>query len=267
MTVARRAGSWGAEKLLLLGSLAWSLVGRLPRRLWWIVLDVRDALTGVAGWSRAGLTGAGRATVRTWLRTGLLGAVVWLGRLLLHLVELAGLGEVLQLLWGLIFRLRPLTAQELAASASVHPAGLIPYWQVRVHDDSALIKIGVVLARLLHTKVSPAAITSLHLVHAPAAGLGLPLLVHELTHVAQYEKAGAAYMPEALHAQNTAAGYDYGDLTAARAAGVRFADLNREQQASLCADYYRVRHGQAAEFGATEAELVPFIADMRSRRF
>ena len=263
----RALGGWGAEKLLLLGSLAWSLIVKLPQRLWRIVLDVWHALTGLLDWLTAGLTGATGMTVRIWFRVGLLGGLVWIGRLLLHLVELAGMGEVLQLLWGLIFRLRPLTAQELAAAASVYPAGLIPYWQVRVHDDSALIKIGVVLARLLNTKVSPGAITSMHLVHAPAAGLGMPLFVHELTHVAQYEKTGAAYMPEALHAQNTVAGYDYGDLTAARVAGVRFADLNREQQACICADYYRVCHDTSAEFGATKAELVPFIADLRSGRF
>lgn len=267
MTVAARAGSWGAEKLLLLGVLAWSLISRIPQRCWRIVLDVWQAITGLFGWLVAGLSGAGRTTLRAWAGGGLLGGVIWIGRLLLHLAELAGLGEVLQLLWGLIFRLRPLSAQERAASASVHPAGLIPYWQVRVHEDSALIRIGVLLARRLHTKVSPGAITSMHIVHAPAAGLGMPLTVHELTHVAQYEKAGAAYMPEALRAQNTAAGYDYGDLAAARAAGIRFADLNREQQASLCADYYRVCHGAPAEFGASEAELAPFAADMRSGRF
>ena len=43
-------------------------------------------------------------TLRTWVGDGLLGGVIWTGRLLLHLLELAGLGEALHLLWGLIFR-------------------------------------------------------------------------------------------------------------------------------------------------------------------
>ena len=94
----------------------------------------------------------------------------------------------------------------------------------------------------------------------------MPLAVHELTHVGQYEQVGAVYMPEALHAQGSA-GYDYGNLTNAWAAGRRFADLNREQQAALCEDYYKVRNGLPAEFGATEAELAPFIADMRAGNF
>lgn len=262
----RTVGGWSAEKLILLGLLAWSFISKLPQRLWRIVLDGSRAVTGVLGWLSIGLTGAGNRAFSAWLRDGLLGGVIWGARPLLHLLELVGLGEVLQLLWGLIFRLRPLTAAERAASASVHPAGLIPYWQVRVDDDSALIKIGVLLARLFKTKVTPSAITSMHILHAPATGLGMPLAVHELTHVGQYERAGAAYMPEALHGQGSAAGYDYGDLAAAWAAGIRFADLNREQQASICVDYYRVCHGKPVEFGATEAELAPFIADMRSGR-
>ncbi|MDQ3887203.1 MAG: hypothetical protein M3308_09435 [Actinomycetota bacterium] len=266
MSIADRVGSWGAEKLLLLGSLTWSLISRIPQRLWRIVLDGWHAPTSLLGWVTIGRTGE-TITLRTRMGDGLLGGVIWTGRLLLHLLELAGLGEALQLLWGLIFRLRPLTAQERAASASVHPAGLIPYWQVRVHHDSTLIKIGMVLARLLNTKVSPSAITTMHIIHAPAAGLGMPLAVHELTHLAQYEKTGTAYMPEALHAQKTPAGYNYGDLTAARAAGIRFSDLNREQQACICTDYYRTCHGTPAEFGATQAELVPFIADMQTGQF
>jgi hypothetical protein len=168
--------------------------------------------------------------------------------------------------WGLIFRLRPLTAEERAASASVHhPANLILYWQVRVGDDSYLIKIGVLLANLFRTKVTPSAITSRHIVHAPAAGRSMPLAVHELTHVAQYESVGAVSMLEALHAQGSAAGY--GDLTAAWTASIRFAGVNREQQASICADYYRVCRGRPAEFGATEAGLASSIANMRSGRF
>jgi hypothetical protein len=171
------------------------------------------------------------------------------------------------LVWGLIFRLRPLTAEERAASASGHPANLILYWQVRVDDDSYLIKIGVLLANLFRTKVTPSAITSRHIVHAPAAGRSMPLAVHELTHVAQYESVGAVSMLEALHAQGSAAGYDYGDLTAAWTASTRFAGVNREQQASICADYYRVCRGRPAEFGATEAGLASSIANMRSGRF
>jgi hypothetical protein len=241
----------------LLGALSW--VGRAVKGFgqWgW------NGLVAAAKWAWSGIKAFGK-----WLWDGVLGGLVWCGRLLLHLLELVGLGELLQLLWGLIFRLRPLTAAERAASASVHPAGLIPYWQVRVDDNSYLIKIGTALGNLFKTKVKPGAITSMHIVHAPPGGLDPALAVHELTHVGQYEKVGAVYMPEALHAQGSAAGYNYGNLTVARTSGKQFADFNREQQASICEDYYKVRNGLAADYGATEAELGHFIADMRAGNF
>jgi len=240
----------------LLGGLSWVGDGVKGLGQWgW------NGLVAAAKWAWSGIKAAGK-----WLWDGVLGGVTWCGQVLLHLLELSGLSEKLQLLWGLIFRLRPLTAAERAASASVHPPGLIPYWQVRVDDDSYLIKIGAALANLFKTKVSPGAITTMHIIHAPAGGLDMPLAVHELTHVGQYEQVGAVYMPEALHAQGSA-GYDYGNLTNARASGRRFADYNREQQASIGEDYYKVRNGMPAEFGATETELAPFIADMRAGNF
>jgi hypothetical protein len=245
------------DKLLhgMLGALSW----------------VWSGIKGLAGWGWEGLVAAakwawsGIKAFGTWLWDGVLGGLGWCGTLLLHLLEFAGVGELLQLLWGLIFRLRHLTSDEQAASASVHPPGLIPYGEVRVDADSYLIKIGQALATLFKSKVSPGAITTMHIIHAPEV-FPLAMAVHELTHVAQYELVGAVYMPEALHAQGST-GYDYGKLDDAKKAGKHFADFNREQQASICEDYYNVTHGAAAEFHATEAQLAYFIAEMRAGKF
>ena len=247
------------DKLLhgLLSTLGWVWSGITGFAQWgW------NGLVAAAKWAWSGLKG-----FASWLWDGAIGGLTWVGLVILHLLELAGVPEALELIWGLIFRLRPLTSAEQSASEAIHPRGLIPYWQVRVDDDSYLIKIGTALAKAFKTKVSPGAITTMHVIHAPKGGLPLPTAVHELTHVAQYELVGAVYMPEALHAQGTAAGYNYGNLTTARAAGQHFADFNREQQASICEDYYDVTHGMLADYGATEPELDPFIADMRARKF
>jgi hypothetical protein len=258
--------SWAADfiadpsmdKLIdgLLGTLSWlgDGVKGLGRWAW-------NGIVAAAKWAWSGIKGLG-----SWLWDGVLGGLQWCGTVLLHLVELVGLGEALQLLWGLIFRLRPLTGGEIGASESVHPSGLIPYGQVRVDENSYLIKIGQALADLFGTKTSPGAITTMHIIHAPSAMLP-PLAVHELTHVAQYEKVGALYMPQALHGQGSAGGYNYGDLVAGRTAGKTFSDFNREQQASICEDYYLVKNGGTAEHGGTEASLSPFIADMRAGAF
>jgi hypothetical protein len=129
-----------------------------------------------------------------------------------------------------------------------------------------MIKLGSWLADVFGSKTKPAAITTMHIIQAPAK-FELDVAVHELTHVAQYHTTGAIYMPQALHAQGSAMGYDYGDLTAARTDGKHFSDFNREQQASICEDYYRVKNGDLAEYGATEAQLQPFIDEMQSGAF
>lgn len=153
----------------------------------------------------------------------------------------------------------------------------------------------------------------MHIIHAPA-DFPLDVVVHELTHVAQYEKVGAKYLPEAAHAQATegydyvGAGRKYANLRQARTKGARFKDFNREQQAQIAEDYYlwkaysvgtptatarcltpapvtltpaqqtqqAVRtqalntmcvKTQANPPLATEAELAPFLGDMRAGAF
>ena len=87
-----------------------------------------------------------------------------------------------------------------------------------------------------------------HTVNLPAAGVhersNVAILVHELVHVYQYERAGSRYFAEALLAQHEA-GYDYGGAAAlqlsARARGRHLRDFNREQQAQIVQDYYMQR--------------------------
>ncbi|HHG83478.1 MAG TPA: hypothetical protein ENJ82_01915 [Bacteroidetes bacterium] len=61
-------------------------------------------------------------------------------------------------------------------------------------------------------------------------------LVHELTHVAQYEAVGSQYLGEAIAAQNSSAKYNYGGP--AGLVGKNLADFNREQQGDIVADAY-----------------------------
>lgn len=263
----RRGAVWAIEFLLhpsfsklidgLLGALSWlgGGVRGLARWAW-------NGVVAAAVWAWSGI----RRFCR-WLWDGVLGGLKWIGEMILYLLEYFGVGELLELIWGLIFRMRRLTAAERSASLEVHAGGQVPYGLVWVDDNSVLIKIGTTLARWFGTKVSPGAITTMHIVHMPSAGTNLPVMVHELTHVAQYEKVGAVYMPQALHAQHAGAGYNYGDLAAQRAAGKRYRDFNREQQASICEDYYKVKHGIPPDYSGTLATLQPFIDDMRRGGF
>jgi hypothetical protein len=111
----------------------------------------------------------------------------------------------------------------------------------------------------------------MHMIHVGAA-MDEPLAVHELTHVAQYELVGAMYMPQALHAQLTIGdpAYDYnanphGSLAAAAAAGATFAEFNREQQAQICEDFYKEKHGLGARFHGSMQDLEYFVNDFWGR--
>lgn len=77
------------------------------------------------------------------------------------------------------------------------------------------------------------------------------ILIHELVHVWQYQKMGAVYIPRALYAQTTEAGYNYGGLCALKDAienGKGLNAFNIEQQAEIITDYYRVREGYKAQW-------------------
>jgi hypothetical protein len=55
--------------------------------------------------------------------------------------------------------------------------------------------------------------------------------------------------------------------SARRRKGKRFKNFNREQHASICEDYYKVKNGRTADYGGTEGQLRPFIGDMRASKF
>jgi hypothetical protein len=97
------------------------------------------------------------------------------------------------------------------------------------------------------------------------------LLIHELIHVWQYQHFGAKYIPRALWAQRTSAGYNYGGLEAlktAKAAGKHFWEFNYEQQGDIIADYFRLTQGKNAYWGtATPDDLAVyehFAEEMRN---
>jgi hypothetical protein len=92
----------------------------------------------------------------------------------------------------------------------------------------------------------------------------MALMIHELTHVWQYQKKGWSYAPSAIWAQITE-GYSYTPkdktpdeaLRDARAAGKTLYDFNLEQQGDILADYFR-RLQQGQDLSAYQ----PFVDDV-----
>ena len=98
---------------------------------------------------------------------------------------------------------------------------------------------------------------------------GMPWLIHELTHVWQYQHTGWVYLLKALWVQIVAGekGYEFGEaegLRLARQNNWTFRKFNPEQQGNIAMTYYtRKRANQPASLiGAWE----PFIEEIRQRR-
>lgn len=230
----------------LFGALSWLGKGVKGFAAWgW------QGLVGAAKWAAEGIVGLAK-----WLFDGVLGRLEWAGRLIIHLLEIGGLVEKLQLIWELFNRTRPLNDDEKDASKQVHAPGLIPYHLVRVDENSILTRINGMVP-----------FVSFHIIHYPGTSLDPDVAVHELTHVAQYEHVGAVYTIEALYAQNIGVGYNYGNLADAINDGKRFSDFNREQQASICEDYYSARNGLPLDFGGTEDQLRHYVNQMNKGEF
>jgi hypothetical protein len=173
------------------------------------------------------------------------------------LADLVGLPEVAELVIRAVSRATPLTPDEFRAVASVLGTRALRYEDIRVAEGGLL--------RLIFRRNQGRAFTTFHTVNMPSEGYSrranLPILVHELVHAYQNERAGSTYIWQALRAQATD-GYNYGGvagLTAALAAGKHFRDFNREQQAQIVEDYFR-----CLESNEDTRDYGPFIAEVRA---
>jgi hypothetical protein len=202
-------------------------LGHLPVRVGRLLIGLWEGVQTLRPWALDWWRSLGSAS------TGL-GLLKWLGTRLIDLIEIIGVGESYETLQDLVkFNTRTLTGTERAAARLVFGTA-INLELVRVDE---------------HAVIGPAfshrEYTSFHTINGWGP-IAADTLIHELTHVWQYERLGASYMPQALHAQFFGAGYDYGGapgLTAAKAAGNSFATFNREQQASIVQDFSRLHQG------------------------
>ena len=87
------------------------------------------------------------------------------------------------------------------------------------------------------------------------------IFIHEMMHIWQYQQLGAVYIPQALLAQRTELGYNYGGLPPlqeAMQADNGFAPFNLEQQADIVSDYFCLREGMMPRWcNVREQELMP----------
>ncbi|MDX1614737.1 MAG: DUF4157 domain-containing protein [Candidatus Promineifilaceae bacterium] len=182
--------------------------------------------------------------------------LAWLHRFAWAQFDLVGGPELVELLWRAFTQTRRLTAAEIAVAESVLGPEALQYEDVRVASGGFL---GPVFERN-----GQRAFATWHTVNLPAMRAGdLPLLVHELTHVLQYERVGSVYIGQGLWVQyrKGRAAYDYGGqdgLQQAISAGKQYRDYNREQQGQIAQDFC------AHQLVGRETDVyAPFIAQLR----
>jgi hypothetical protein len=210
---------------------------KLPARLKRAVVHIWEGVKSLKPWSLEWWKSLGKAS--TWT-----GFLKWLGTLTVYGLEILGIGEIYETIMDFIkFNTRELSSGEKAKARSIF-GGTIDYALVRV-DDKAII--GPAFTKREYV--------SFHTING-WGGLDDHTLIHEMSHVWQYETAGAMYMPQAIHAQIEKGdkAYEYGDLDnlkKVKAKGQGMGAFNREAQAQIVADFYVKRQNGAL----SEADL------------
>lgn len=260
---AKAVGKWGWNVLKAGGAWVWDLFTKAPLRLWRIIEHLGSGAVGIVKWLWQGIkTVRGIKSFAQWIWSGFLSGAAWVGRLITKLLDVIGLGEIMDLLWQIIkFNTRTLSSTEIAEAKKVFGSS-ISYWQVRIDEYSLIAWIGSLFSggggmgvTTFHT------INFNHKIKTAPGNSDMAWLIHELTHVSQYEHVGSQYMGEALHAQATG-GYGYGGepaLLAAFAAGKHLRDFNREQQGDIARDFYL-----ALTSGRPTTAYDPFIVELRA---
>lgn len=96
--------------------------------------------------------------------------------------------------------------------------------------------------------------------------ISLPIFIHEIVHVWQYQKFGSVYIYRALKAQYSSEGYNYGgleNLYSKMLSNFIFTDFNFEQQGEIFEDYCRLKESIDTGNPIAEASYEYFVAQVR----
>ena len=229
-------------------------MGRLARTLWRGGHGVVFFLPDV--WRAAGIGDLGE-----WLRGQNGRFFHWLHQFVTQVFDLLGGPEVGEFVMHIFARSTPLTSDEMSMIASVLGPDALRFGDVRVVEGGIFDWIFKVNGNL--------AFATWHSINLPRTGKhtrqNLPIVVHELTHVYQYECVGSRYLGEAIYMliKTKRDCYNYGGragLQDAGSTGMGYRDFNREQQAKITQDFYDLK-AQGKDVTAYE----PFIAQVRAR--
>jgi len=164
----------------------------------------------------------------------------WWLEIVFYVLDLIGITEIVEILNDFIkFNSRPLHGWEIDLAKSVYGKSL-NYRRIRIDEYAAF---GPKQSRICY--VFGFTINAWGKMHNS-------LLIHELTHIWQYQKIGLVYIPRALRAYHSEENYNYGGvpkLDRVRQRQGSIWDFNLEQQGDIIADYYRIKNRHAPNWG------------------
>jgi hypothetical protein len=221
---------------------------------------LRQGAVGLVQFVPEGVQAARAGALRGWLARQPGRLIYWLHRLLMQIFDVVGGPEIGQFLMHLITHTTPLTPVERAMIEEVLGPGAMRYHDVRVAGGGLMDWVFKWNGNL--------AFTTWHTVNFPRKGRHTrhnhPILMHELTHVYQYERVGSRYLGEAIYMliKTKRNCYSYGGaegLHVDRQGGKCYKEYNREQQAQIVQDYF-ARRQDGQDITAYE----PFLIEVRA---
>jgi hypothetical protein len=248
----KKAGKWVWNGLKYVGRQLWDKIKAiyhrakrwitsLPARLKRLVVHLWNGVKSLKPWSLEWWKSLGKAD--TWKNFG-----SWLGELVIYALEVGGIGEIYETIADFIkFNTRAMTDDEIKLAKTVF-GNSINYNLIRI-DEYAV----------LGPSFSGREYVSFHTINGWGK-IDPGTLIHELTHVWQYEKMGAMYMPRALHGNSKPGFYDYGGVpTLIANAGKGMDAFNPEQQGDIMEDYYRITNNIPTKHGSgTKSDLIHY---------
>ncbi len=178
-----------------------------------------------------------------------------------QLFDLFGGPELAQIFLRLLAHTSPLTATETAVITNIIGINL-RFQEIRLAEGG--------LARWIFRFNGNLAFTAWHTIFLPQTPVrsrqNLPLLVHEVVHVYQYEQVGTRYLTEAIYMLITTHRdcYAYGGvagLVQAQERQISLSQFNREQQAQIVQDFFAFHKS-----GQNVAAYLPYIDQLRNGR-
>ncbi|MCP5095631.1 MAG: hypothetical protein GY943_08780 [Chloroflexi bacterium] len=254
--------SWLAERLRDAAMWPINLVRDFPIRSGRLLHTFWIAIQGIIQFFPELSAASKRGEQSIWLRYKGGRFFFWWHRLINELFDFVGGPELGAFFFHLITKTTPLTGAEMGMAASVVGSTGMRFEDIRVAE-------GGLLERLIFKLNGNLAFATWHTVNLPLTGRHTrehwPLVMHELTHVYQYEHVGTRYLGEAIYMliKTKRDCYNYGfieGLVTAVSTGKSYKDHNREQQAMIVQDYCTL-----TARGDDTVAYEPFLAQLRNK--